>query len=455
MWLCLMSLFLYVNQSNLKNSKKIFLNNEITSLTNSLNTSLKLNAFLKENANIAKPYINAFKNKTNSKLLFVDRYGKPIRYLNSSEDMSSFRNNESEIFDLISRFTAKSEEEIHSVNVKNDVYILASLLNVQDTKAGIILFKSNINDIDFNESNNIGIISAISLLLLILFGIITLLNESIRNNRLKAIKNSLTVLNSSGTNEAIKLDIYDSIASKINAIKTKIESIEANKSSFVSNVSHELKSPITNIKGFVQLLIDIKLDEKTQNEYLNIIMNEINRISALIDSLIKLSKLDENNVAPHFEAFELNELIRQAIIPFINRIEEKSLNLEDCICNDKLVVFADKRQILQAISNLIDNAIKYTQNNGKIIIETTKLNKKAVFSIKDNGIGISNEDLEHIFERFYTVSKSRTDSSTGLGLSICKKILEMHGEQIKVKSQLSKGTEFEFELNLYEVKSEK
>lgn len=434
-------------------AKKMILNNEITKFSNNLNLYLNLNAFLRENANIAEPHITKFKQKNKSDIIFVDKYGKAIKYLNNSSDISAFQGHTEEISDLIQKLHKNNEERIYSSEIKNNIVLSAYYLNIKDVFSGIMLFKTNLKDIAF-ENPYIGSTAFfVSTGLLLLFLVITLINNKISNNRLQDIKNKLLLIDlKKSIQTKSNLDIYDELEHEIDILSSKLKSVEDNKLNFVSNVSHELKSPLTNIKGYIQLLIDIKLDDGAQKEYLNIILNEVNRISNLINSLIKLSKLDENEEKLVKEAFDLNEITRQSLIPFINRIEEKNLSFIDNICSEKLVVFADKQQIIQTISNLVDNAIKYTQKHGKISIQTFKENNKAVFVIQDNGIGISNEDLKHIFDRFYVAKKSRTDvSSTGLGLSICKKIIEMHDEEIKVKSEFGRGTEFKFQLKLNEV----
>lgn len=434
-------------------AKKMILNNEITKFSNNLNLYLNLNAFLRENANIAEPHITKFKQKNKSNIIFVDKYGKAIKYLNNSADISAFQGHTKEISDLIQKLHKNNEERIYSNEIKNNIVLSAYYLNIKDVFSGIMLFKTNLKDIAFENSYIGSTAFFVSTGLLLLFLIITLINNKISNNRLKNIKNKLLLIDlKKSIQTKSNLDIYDELEHEIDILCSKLKSVEDNKLNFVSNVSHELKSPLTNIKGYIQLLIDIKLDDEAQKEYLNIILNEVNRISNLINSLIKLSKLNENEEKLVKEAFDLNEITRQSLIPFINRIEEKNLSFVDNICSEKLVVFADKQQIIQTISNLVDNAIKYTQKHGKISIQTFKENNKAVFAIQDNGIGISNEDLKHIFDRFYVAKKSRTDiSSTGLGLSICKKIIEMHDEEIKVKSEFGRGTEFKFQLKLNEV----
>lgn len=224
---------------------------------------------------------------------------------------------------------------------------------------------------------------------------------------------------------------------------TDIKRLENIRSQFVANVSHELRTPLTSIKGFAETLKYVE-DSNTRNKFLDIIDKEAERLTSLINDILILSNI-ENNSKMKNEEFNPCETIEQAINIFLNRSNSKEveINFEH---KDDTNLIGDKDKFYQMLLNLIENAIKYSNNSVKIDIQTYGNQNYFYLEIKDNGLGIPKEDLPRIFERFYRVDKSRAKGGTGLGLAIVKHIVKMFNGEIYVKSELNNGTKFKIKI---------
>ena len=211
---------------------------------------------------------------------------------------------------------------------------------------------------------------------------------------------------------------------------------------FVADVSHELKTPITSIMGYSDTLIDNSVPENMQKEFLSRISEEANRMSELVKDLLTLSKYDSTNVG-HKEEFDLGEVVKNTFDRVKIEADKKNQDAECLITADIPVVFADKKGIERVILNIITNAIKYTDEGGTIKVYVGFVYNDAYIKVIDNGIGIPEEEIPKVFERFYRVDKSRTRGmgGTGLGLPIAKEILNQNEGKIDIKSEFGKGTE--------------
>lgn len=216
---------------------------------------------------------------------------------------------------------------------------------------------------------------------------------------------------------------------------------------FVSNVSHEFKTPITAIQGYAEMLSSPNLNEEKRFEYAQIITNQCARLSKLSSDLLRLSELENEQILIKHETFSLDEQIRDAILLLQNEWEEKAIDLQ--INLEKIVFSGDRALLYQVWINVIGNAIKYSNHNGRIDISLLRSQEKISIIIRDNGIGMSEEQSTRVFERFYRADSARTNAGTGLGLPIAKRIIILHGGTISVKSKLDHGTTFEIELPVF------
>ena len=211
----------------------------------------------------------------------------------------------------------------------------------------------------------------------------------------------------------------------------------------VADVSHELKTPITSIMGYADTLLEGGYDEKTQTKFLNVIASESRRMARLVTDLLTLSRYDSNKKKTRKETFDLGELVKMCQEKLAIEIKKKGHKVNSFVTADVPPVYADKDDIERVVLNILTNSIKYTADNGEIKIYVGFVYNDAYIKIFDNGIGIPEDDLSRIFERFYRVDKARTREmgGTGLGLSIAKEILDKNGGSIDIKSKVGEGTE--------------
>ena len=212
---------------------------------------------------------------------------------------------------------------------------------------------------------------------------------------------------------------------------------------FVADVSHELKTPITSIMGYADTLLEEEYDKETQSKFLNVIASEARRMAKLVTDLLTLSRNDSNRTAVKKEQFDLGELVKKCQDKLAIEIKKKNHEVKAFVTADVPPVFADKDDIERVVLNILTNSIKYTKENGEIKIYVGFVYNDAYIKIFDNGIGIPEDDLSRIFERFYRVDKARSREmgGTGLGLSIAKDLLDRNGGSIDIKSEVGKGTE--------------
>ena len=253
-----------------------------------------------------------------------------------------------------------------------------------------------------------------------------------------------------------KIDVHTNdeigyLAASIDYMAKEMNTLEEDQRKFVSNVSHDFRSPLTSIKGYVEAMLDGTIPVEMQDKYLNIILFETERLNKLTKSILELNKYGSHGrTILDLSNFDVNHTIKMTALTFEGRCKEKRISFELILTGQTLFVRADMSKIEQIIYNLIDNAIKFSRNDSTIAIETTEKNGKVFVSVKDTGIGIPKDSLNKIWERFYKtdLSRGKDKRGTGLGLSIVKEIIQAHGENINVISTEGVGTEFIFTLPL-------
>lgn len=238
------------------------------------------------------------------------------------------------------------------------------------------------------------------------------------------------------------------LAASLNYMANELNTLEDDQKKFVSNVSHDFRSPLTSIKGYVEAMLDGTIPVEMQEKYLNIILFETERLNKLTKSLLELNKFGSHGVMLDITNFDINYTIRMTAQTFEGRCKEKRIFFNLILTGETLYVSADMSKIQQVLYNLIDNAIKFSHSDSAITIETTEKNDKIFVSVKDTGIGIPKDSVKKIWERFYKtdLSRGKDKKGTGLGLSIVKEIVQAHGENINCISTEGVGTEFIFTL---------
>ncbi len=237
-------------------------------------------------------------------------------------------------------------------------------------------------------------------------------------------------------------ELIEILKNSINEMALELSQLEAMRQEFVTNVSHEIQSPLTSIRGFTRVLRSNDLNLEERLHYLNIIEAESIRLSRISDNLLQLSSLDSENLQPDLKSFRLDQQIKNLVLACEPQWMEKEIEMN--LSLEKVSINADEDLLSQVWINLIHNSIKFTPQAGSINIKLLKQDTNIEFRITDTGIGISEEDSPHVFERFYKADKSRERSNkgSGLGLSIAKKIIEIHHGKIELQSQLGMGSTF-------------
>lgn len=242
-------------------------------------------------------------------------------------------------------------------------------------------------------------------------------------------------------------DEIGELAKSFNSMADSLQEVENNRRTFISNVSHELRSPITSIKGFIGGILDGIIPKEKETYYLSIAYEEIQRLTRLINDLLDLSAIDAGKFTLSIQEQDINEIVRLSIIKFETIIKSKKINVDVWLDDKDVYVLADKDKIIQVVTNLVDNATKHVEEGGNIDIRTKVKGQKVFVSVYNDGPNIPEEDAKRIWERFYKSDKSRTTKvSTGLGLSIVRRIITQHGEDIWFENKENKGVKFIFTL---------
>ena len=249
----------------------------------------------------------------------------------------------------------------------------------------------------------------------------------------------------------IQLDSRDEmgyLAASLNYMAGTIAGQEDDQKKFVANVSHDFRSPLTSIRGFLEAMIDGTIPPEMHEKYLTTVLNETDRLTKLTNSLLTLNNLNTSGMMLDLSNFDINQVIRDLAASFEGSCRSKNLSIALSLTGEEMIVRADSERIKQVLYNLVDNAIKFSHSDSEIKIETTLRKNKLFISVKDTGIGIPKDDIGLIWNRFYKSDSSRGKDKrgTGLGLSIVKEIINAHNENINVISTEGEGTEFIFSL---------
>lgn len=242
------------------------------------------------------------------------------------------------------------------------------------------------------------------------------------------------------THEYGKYNQYDLIMENLNKMATELQKNEVLKTDFISNVSHEIKTPLAVIQNYAQLMQDESLDSETRKSYAKTLVSASKRITDLITNILKLNKLEHQEIQEKHEVFSLTDALSESVIEFETLIEKKNIKL-NCDFDDVYVL--SSKSLLEIVwNNLISNAIKFTDNGGKIDVSLKRKGANVEIKVKDTGCGMTSETGAKIFEKFYQGDTSHASAGNGLGLALVKKVIDILGGEISVQSELLKGSTF-------------
>jgi len=365
------------------------------------------------------------KNITIKKKFYEDvMYGKTVKYVGTLDGL----------YDTTA-LTVGVPIQFDENSVVGGVFVSLDMPEIHELRSGVIKI----------------FLIAVSLVLIIT--LIIIFSTSSRITRpLKALNNASKAIADGHFERRVALTEQNEIGElgdSFNKMAESIEHLEDMRRNFIANVSHDLRTPMTTISGFVGGILDGTIPPEKHNQYLSIVLDETKRLSRLVTDLLDLSKLEQGNFNLEIRELNINELLRLSIIKSEKRITEKDIQLTVNFESDDQWVLADKDSIQRVLTNLLDNAIKFTEPGGFMDIRTGMTDKNKVFvTIQNSGIGIDKDDLIHVFDRFYKSDKSRSldKNGTGLGLYIVKNIIKSHGETIWAESEPDSYTRFNFTL---------
>ena len=318
------------------------------------------------------------------------------------------------------------------------IYMHTSIPEVQSARTNVFKF----------YFFSVGTAILISIMLVYIF--------SLRLTRpLKEIKNAAKIIAGGEFKKRLNISSQDEIgqlAQSFDQMVVALENIEDMRRGFIANVSHELRTPMTSIRGFIEGILDGTIPPDRQNYYLTIVRDETDRLNRLVNNLLDLARMEAGELELNPRVVNINELVRVCIIKLETLITNKKIQVEALFEEEDIYVSADADAIERVLYNLVHNAIKFTPEEGKINISTVTKKDIVEVSVEDSGIGISPDEIDMIWDRFYKADKSRSNDKvgTGLGLAIVKTIINEHNQQIWVVSQPGKGTKFTFTLRKVE-----
>jgi signal transduction histidine kinase len=410
--------------------------------------------FSSEHLRVIETELNTISKLNDTRIMFVDTFGNVIldtEYTGTADEHG--------ILYTLYGFDYTSLGTKHSVT--GDFYgtfdsktlsVFAPIVNIFSTKGYVVIHldDSKIQSKVYTTFNTNYLTLAIMLLFNLAF--IGLYVIHIHNPLTRIIKGTdeygkgnLSYKISVRNNDA---DEIGRLAASLNYMASKLDESDQFQQKFLSNISHDFRSPLTSIKGYLEAISDGTIPPEMQKKYIDIVLFETDRLTKLTSNILTLNELDPETVRLEISVFDINSIIRHTIETFEGNCKKKNIRFHLTFSAEKEYVRADKSKIGQVIYNLVDNAIKFSHENSFIYISVREKGEKAYISVKDMGSGISKDSLSKIWDRFYKSdsSRGRDKKGSGLGLSITKEIIQAHNEHIDVISTEGVGTEFTFTL---------
>ncbi|MDR3240482.1 MAG: cell wall metabolism sensor histidine kinase WalK [Clostridiales bacterium] len=346
--------------------------------------------------------------------------------------------------EMINALEKKNAISLHKE--EKSVYASASINN-KDSVAGAVLLVASIEDVYTAVSAIQQTLIMYTLITILIMGVLVFVSSQFLIDPLQNIAQVVQKMSEGRLNQRIPIsshDEYARLAQAFNEMAEKLEKVEKTRQEFVSNVSHELKTPLSSMKVLSEsILLQEEAPEEVYREFLHDIRSEVDRMTQIVNELLQLVKMDQHSLALQIQPVNINQMLREIMKRLTPLAEQKNISLTFEEIRDALID-ADEMKLSLAISNLVDNAIKYTPDGGavKVIVDTDHQN--AFITVQDTGIGIREEDQGKVFDRFYRVDKmrDRETGGTGLGLSITHAAILLHNGSIRLTSKEQEGSTF-------------
>lgn len=385
----------------------------------------------------------------NAAVWFVDRQGKLI----TSAESDSYPLAPYQISDFNPAEIGSSQYAIGDYHgyFSEDVITVIAPVNYEYSPKGYLLIHKDLSDSEYMENLFLHTVLITVIVIYILSFMILLAFRFFVYHPLSKITEAARQYASGNLDYEIPVNTEDEmgyLSASLNYMSSQLRDMEDYQKKFVANVSHDFRSPLTSIKGYVEAMTDGTIPPELHEKYLKIILFETERLTDLTQDLLTLNEFDTKHLLLNRESFDIHEMIKNVAASFEGRCTEKKISIELVLATKHLETMADKRKIQQVLYNLLDNAIKFSEPESSITIETTERGDKIYTSVKDEGIGIPRASLNKIWERFFKtdLSRGKDKKGTGLGLAIVKEAIQLHGENINVISTEGVGTEFIFSL---------
>ena len=380
---------------------------------------------------------------------FIDDYGRKTIYNDASTGCLLGKGNKALLEQK--RKLYSSGKDMDAIRLVNPDYESSALLYGLEVEGGYVFLFTMLSNVNKNYNLVKDQLIYITIVVIILAIVLSLLLAKIFSEPIVKITEKSKLLANGNFNVEFEKDgikEIDELADSLNYLKNEVSKTDQYRRDLMANVSHDLKTPLTMIKAYAEMVRDITYkDKKKREDNLNVIIEETDRLNLLVGDILTLSKLQANSDILEIETFDL----KKEIVGILKRYDYlKETEGYEVIVNmpEELIVRADKKKINQVIYNLVNNALNYTGNDKKVYINVTEDKKDYLVEIIDSGKGIAQEDIEHIWDKYYKKDKNhrRNVVGTGLGLSIVKEILECHDMSYGVRSIKNKGTTFYFRI---------
>lgn len=315
---------------------------------------------------------------------------------------------------------------------------------------GYVVIHLPMSELTENENQILNIVYITSIIVFLLSLVILIVFDAVVYRPLRKTTEGAKQFADGNLKYVINVDSHDEmgyLANTMNYMASELDKAEEYQHSFIANISHDFRSPLTSIKGYLEAILDGTIPPERQEQYLKRVIGETERLTKLTSSMLTLNTVDSKGLLNR-TTFDINRMIKETAQSFEGQCLEKNISFELTFEQESQMVYADFGKIQQVIYNLVDNAIKFSNKDSSIYLSTEQKGEKIFTSVKDTGAGIPKKDIKKVFDRFYKsdTSRGKDKKGTGLGLSIVKGIIRSHGENIDVISTEGVGTEFVFSL---------
>ncbi|MCR5565699.1 MAG: HAMP domain-containing protein [Clostridiales bacterium] len=414
---------------------------------------------IRDRDSATRTYLNRMADKVNREfgayIAVMDRGGNVMtnsRVMDNEDPEFMESLNTEEINEAFQRILAGETIRLRSEGGNDPTFTVGVPFMMDDTVTGAVFIRTKAQRIEGGLAEILGRTALLAACVALVSGVAVFLFVRRRMKPLKQLETAAATIAEGDFSVQVDEKQGDpelrELSGAFNTMTRKLQGVETGRREFVANVSHELRSPITSIRGFAEGMADGVIPEGEQPKYLRLVADESKRLSGLIDDLLALSRLEWEDAKPEMTVFDVNEMLRRAVIRRMNDLEAKKIDVGCEFEEDSCMVKADSDRIEQVVINLLDNAIKFTPEGGKISLESAVKDGIAEITVRDSGCGIAPEDREKVFDRFFTADRAHTaGKGTGLGLSICKRIMEMHGQGIRLLDT-DEGAAFRFTLEM-------